>query len=280
MPHAWRMWTPWRSSKACISDSGTADPPHATVRRLDRSGLLRVGVVQEVEPDRGHAAGHGHALRLDQLGERLALEEPARHHEVGPGQRRRVREAPRVRVEHRHDREHAVGGAQAEVVGDAHGQPVQDLRPVRVQDALRVAGRAARVAEAGGRRGRPAPGSRTRRAAPQAGPRSSGRSAASPRRRRPSRRSARPSRTSARSPRAAARASRPRTRSCPRRGSRCRSAGRPQAGCSACAGPRPSTAPRGRPRGAPASSTRRSRRGRPRRCRATSALRTAGRPGW
>ena len=39
MPQAWMIFTPWRSSKPRISDSGTAAPPQTTVRRLERSGL-------------------------------------------------------------------------------------------------------------------------------------------------------------------------------------------------------------------------------------------------
>ena len=39
MPHACVMRTPWRSSNAFISASGTAEPPQITIRRLDRSGL-------------------------------------------------------------------------------------------------------------------------------------------------------------------------------------------------------------------------------------------------
>ena len=37
IPHACSMYTPWRSSKACISDSGTAEPPHVTLRSVEKS---------------------------------------------------------------------------------------------------------------------------------------------------------------------------------------------------------------------------------------------------
>jgi len=37
MPHSWRIWTPWRSSKVRISDTGTAEPPQGTSRSEDTS---------------------------------------------------------------------------------------------------------------------------------------------------------------------------------------------------------------------------------------------------
>ena len=37
IPHSCRIWTPYRCSKVCISDTGTADPPHATSRSDEMS---------------------------------------------------------------------------------------------------------------------------------------------------------------------------------------------------------------------------------------------------
>jgi hypothetical protein len=37
IPQAWTMCMPWSCSKRCMSDSGTADPPHATRRSDVRS---------------------------------------------------------------------------------------------------------------------------------------------------------------------------------------------------------------------------------------------------
>ena len=67
-----------------------------------------------------------------------------------PAAGRGLRDAPGVGVEHRHDRHRDVADAQPEGVGrdDAHG--VQERRAVRVDDALRVPGGAARVAHRGG----------------------------------------------------------------------------------------------------------------------------------
>ena len=65
---------------------------------------------------------------------------------LAPGRHRGVGQAPRVGVEHRHDRQHDVALADAEAV-DRHGADgVQVRRAVAVDDALGVAGGAARVA--------------------------------------------------------------------------------------------------------------------------------------
>ena len=61
-----------------------------------------------------------------------------------------MREAPGVGVEHRHDRQDDVALAHADGVGQHDGGRVQQRRPVRVDDALRVAGGAARVAHGRG----------------------------------------------------------------------------------------------------------------------------------
>ena len=114
----------------------------------------------------GTAPATRHLLVLDQLGQRLGLEELARHHQVGAHQHRPVGEAPGVGVEHRHDRHHAVAARHAQAVGEAHRQRLQQRRAVRVEDALGVAGRAARVAEARPPGGRRSPGSRSPRRRP------------------------------------------------------------------------------------------------------------------
>ena len=85
-----------------------------------------------------------------------------------------VGEAPGVGVEHRHDRQDHVALAGAEAVGDHHAHRVQAGRAVRVDDALGVAGGAARVAHRRGpvlvrvvatRPGRPRPAAPRSRAA-------------------------------------------------------------------------------------------------------------------
>jgi hypothetical protein len=112
---------------------------------------MLVRVAQEVEPDRRHRARDGHPLGLDQLGQRLGLQEAPRHDEVGPDQGARIGQAPRVDVEHRHDREHAVGVAQPQGIGPEQHERVDHLRLVGVEDPLGVPGGPARVGEPGGR---------------------------------------------------------------------------------------------------------------------------------
>jgi hypothetical protein len=70
-------------------------------------GVL-VGVAQQVGEDRRHAAEHSGALGLDQLGQRLCLQEAIRHHELRPAERRSVGYSPCVGVEHRHHHERSI----------------------------------------------------------------------------------------------------------------------------------------------------------------------------
>ena len=142
--------TPWRSSKSRISRSGTAAPPQIIRRMLERSGFVssatrrtssqivgtppasvtfsdsisfasgspwrkRPGITRSA-PTRHAAYGNPHALTWN-----IGTTGSTRSDDVMP------------------DR-----------VGHRRGQAVEDVRPVRVEDALRVAGRPARVAEAGG----------------------------------------------------------------------------------------------------------------------------------
>ena len=140
----------WRSSKSCISVVGTADPPQITRRRLERShdswSAWRSRSIQMV----GTAAERVTRSSAISAGQRGRGEVGARHDHVGAGQATGVGHAPRVRVEHRHHRHDAVVGAQPEGVGQALPEGVQHVRPVRVENALRVARGAARVAEARG----------------------------------------------------------------------------------------------------------------------------------
>ena len=111
---------------------------------------MLLGVAQQVREDRRHAAHQRGALRGDQAGERLGAQEAVRQDQVGAGERRAVRQPPRVDVEHRHDREHAVLASQTEPVAHERRRRMQADRAVRVEHPLGVARRPARVAERGG----------------------------------------------------------------------------------------------------------------------------------
>ena len=186
------MRTPWRSSNARASAERHRGA--AADRRVQRAqvGPVLVGIAQQVGVDRRHARHHRAALALDQPRERLRAEVAARHHEGRATERRRIRQTPRVDVEHRHDDQHAIAGGDPERAAHQHAGRVQRARAVRVEDALRVAGRARRVTE----RSRLALVElrvvRRRRAPPpRAAPRSAGSAAGRRSARRPSRRSAR-----------------------------------------------------------------------------------------
>ena len=115
-------------------------------------GLL-VEHAEDAHPDRRHAGGDRHPLLLEVVEQRLGVEERAGEDELRADHQARVRIAPGVRVEHRHDRQHRLrlGHVQAERCDERLAERVQDGRAVRVEDALRHPGRAARVAH--GRRG-------------------------------------------------------------------------------------------------------------------------------
>ena len=112
---------------------------------------LLVEHAQDPHPDRRHACGDRDALRLEVLEQRLRVEERAGEDDLRPDHQARVGVAPGVRVEHRHHREERLllGHVQAERRRERLAQRVQDGRAVRVEDALRHPGRAARVAHRG-----------------------------------------------------------------------------------------------------------------------------------
>ncbi len=62
----------------------------------------------------------------------------------------RKRQSPRVDVEHRHDRQHRVVLAERQRIAQSERERVQHDGPVRIEHALRPAGRARRVAHRGG----------------------------------------------------------------------------------------------------------------------------------
>ena len=113
---------------------------------------IRVELREDAKPDRRHARRPRHLLLLERVEQALAVEVRARVDDVRADHRREVRVAPRVRVEHRHHRQERVGlgerMAERRARGDA--ERVEDRRAVRVDDALRHARRAARVAHGRG----------------------------------------------------------------------------------------------------------------------------------
>ena len=113
-----------------------------------RGGVPPLEVGQHLHPDRRHAGRNGHPLLDDEVGDRRSRQVGSWHHEVGAAGHAGVGEPPRVGMEHRHDRQDAVGLAGAERVGRHRAHRVQERAAVAVHDALGVAGGAARVAHA------------------------------------------------------------------------------------------------------------------------------------
>jgi hypothetical protein len=101
---------------------------------------------QEALPDGRHAGRTGHLLRLEEIEQRLAIECPARKHELGADHRRHVRQPPGIDVEHRHHRQDAVSRRQVQRIRQRRRHRMQDGGPMAVEHALRVARGAGRVA--------------------------------------------------------------------------------------------------------------------------------------
>ena len=112
MPQPCSTATPYSSRNASISSGGAAEPPVMMRFTVASFSPLARRCLQQAEPDGRHAAAHRHALLVEQPREAGAIEVATRQHQRRAGQRRGIRDAPGVDVEHRHDRQDAVGGAQ------------------------------------------------------------------------------------------------------------------------------------------------------------------------
>ena len=110
-----------------------------------------IAVAEDIGPHRGHRGRDRRSLGGDEPHQRLGLEELTRHEQRRPRQERGVRHAPGVRMELRDDRQHTITGIQPHDRRGAGRDRVQVRRAMRVDDALGVARRAARVTH--GRRG-------------------------------------------------------------------------------------------------------------------------------
>ena len=106
-------------------------------------------VMQQPEPDGRHGRRHCHLFRFEKVVDRAAVELRPRHHHARPAHWTGERQAPGIGVEHRHDRQHRVVGVQRQRLGAGRHHRMEDVRAMRVEDALRVAGGPRSVAEAG-----------------------------------------------------------------------------------------------------------------------------------
>ena len=125
-------------------------PADVDPRQLAEAAAVRGKVLEEREPDRRHGEGEVDALVDDQPLERRGVEVRAIEHQRRPGKGGRIGHAPRVDVEHWCDRQHHRPRAERHDIGPGRGHGMEHGRPVAVEDALGVAGRAAGVAQPGG----------------------------------------------------------------------------------------------------------------------------------
>ena len=108
-------------------------------------------VLEQADPHRGDAGADRDAFVLDQLDQRRGVGAVLAGVDVlRPGHGRGVGHAPRVGVEHRHHREDRVALGDPDALRQVDHVAVQHHRTVRVDDAFRVPGGAARVAHGRG----------------------------------------------------------------------------------------------------------------------------------
>ena len=127
----------------------SATDHHPLQRGQPPAGLLQV--VEQTEPDGRHAGREGHPLALELLVQAGAIQPWPRHHHPRADQRAGVGQAPGIDVEHRHDRQHRLPGAEPDRIRQRDRQRMQHGRAVVVEGTLGIAGRAGGVAEAAGR---------------------------------------------------------------------------------------------------------------------------------
>ena len=90
--------------------TGRAADHRAIERREAHARLLHI--VEQAKPHGRHAGRIRDAFGFHQFVQRLAVEILAGEHQLRAGQRRGVRNAPCVHMEHRHDRQHGVARRQ------------------------------------------------------------------------------------------------------------------------------------------------------------------------
>ena len=113
-----------------------------------QSLALLAQVLQQAQPDSRHGRGHRHLLGFEDVVDRGAVELGSRHDHAGSAHQAGQRQTPGIGVEHRHDRKHRIIGVQRQDLGPGRHHRVQDVRTVRVEHPLRVAGGAGGVAKA------------------------------------------------------------------------------------------------------------------------------------
>ena len=104
-------------------------------------------MLQQHQPDGRHRGRERHFLVVEQLVDGLAIHLGAGQHQFRSDGRRRECDTPRIGMEHRHNRQHCVLGANADGVGLHPDQGVQHVGAMRIEHALGIARRARRVAE-------------------------------------------------------------------------------------------------------------------------------------
>ena len=125
---------------------GTANHDTVEARELQ---LVLTHVGKQAEPDRGHALRHRDLFRLEEFVDALSVQLRAGQHELGAVHRGEIRRTPGIHMEHRHHRQDHVLRRGTAYIGQRRAERVQHGRAVGVEHALRIAGGARGVAQAG-----------------------------------------------------------------------------------------------------------------------------------
>ncbi|MNN11760.1 hypothetical protein D3C81_1247300 [compost metagenome] len=127
---------------------GGAADQHALDRRELQVVLAQV--VQQPLPDGRHGRREGHALSLQQFIDGRAVHAGAGHDQLGARRRPAEGDAPGVDVEHGHHRQDDFLGRRAQDGRLQAQQGMDEVRAVRIEDALGIPRRARGVAKAAG----------------------------------------------------------------------------------------------------------------------------------
>ena len=126
----------------------TADH-NAVEHRQFRAGFFEI--LEQHQPDRRHGRRHRHLLLVEKFVDALAVHIGAGHNELRADSRRGESNAPRIRVKHRHHRQHRIDRFHSQRIAHIGRHRMKHVRAMRIENAFRVSRRSRGVAKTAGR---------------------------------------------------------------------------------------------------------------------------------